>query len=163
MPPWLPEPGEWKFSDDLHLSPEEIRFFKNGCKTHPEGSPSDLPLRRISIPDATRPADLILRADSPLKFRQRSDVYWNFIFRVPLEKTRWIKAIEIPRASAASSITQISSWIARNLRVVRKNSPAAVSQAWNCKLNPNPSIRRPFLLLKPEQSSSPEPPGCFAS
>src|SRR5215468_2745966 len=28
MPPWLPEQGEFKFNDDLHLSREEIALFQ---------------------------------------------------------------------------------------------------------------------------------------
>src|SRR6516162_9050119 len=44
MPPWLPEPGEWKFNDDLHLSAEEISLFKKWVEEGmPEGAPSDLP------------------------------------------------------------------------------------------------------------------------
>jgi tetratricopeptide (TPR) repeat protein len=98
MPPWLPEPGAFKFNDDLHLTPEEIALFKKWIDDGmTEGSPSDLPpAPRFNSGWHLGEPDLILHADSPFEVpASGSDVYWNFIFRPPLEKTRWIKAIEI--------------------------------------------------------------------
>src|SRR5882724_5575768 len=82
MPPWLLEPGEWKFSDDLHLSPEEIALFQKWVQDGmPEGSPSDLPPAPHFNPGwQLGQPDLILRADSPFEVPANgSDVYWNFI------------------------------------------------------------------------------------
>ena len=98
MPPWLPEPGEWKFNDDLHLSADEIALFQKWVEAGmPEGATSDLPpAPKFSIGWQLGQPDLILRADSSFEVpASGSDVYWNFIFRVSLEKTRYIKAIEI--------------------------------------------------------------------
>jgi tetratricopeptide (TPR) repeat protein len=98
MPPWLPEPGEWKFNDDLHLTPEEIALFKKWVDAGmPEGAPADLPpAPRFNSGWHLGEPDLILHAPSPFEVpASGSDVYWNFIFRPPLKKTRWIKAIEI--------------------------------------------------------------------
>jgi tetratricopeptide (TPR) repeat protein len=98
MPPWLPDPGEWKFADDLHLSPEEIALFQKWVEAGmPEGVPVDLPPAPHFNPGwHLGQPDLILQADSPFAVpASGSDVYWNFIFRLPLEKTRWVKAIEI--------------------------------------------------------------------
>jgi len=98
MPPWLPEPGEWKFNDDLHLAQEEIALFKKWVNTGmPEGAPSDLPpAPRFNSGWHLGEPDMTLHADSSFEVPANgSDVYWNFIFRPPLEKTRWIKAIEI--------------------------------------------------------------------
>ncbi len=40
--------------------------------------------------------DLILTAQKPLILPpEGTDTYWNFIFRLPIEQTRWMKAIEI--------------------------------------------------------------------
>jgi len=98
MPPWLPEQGEFKFNDDLHLSREEIALFQKWVEAGMlEGPPADLPPTPKFNPGwhLGRP-DLILHADSSFEVpASGSDVYWNFVFRVPLEKTRWIKAIEI--------------------------------------------------------------------
>ena len=98
MPPWLPEPGEWKFNDDLHLSPEEIALFRKWVDDGMiEGVSADLPAVPHFNPGwHLGEPDLILHADSPFEVpASGSDVYWNFIFRPPLEKTRWVKAVEI--------------------------------------------------------------------
>ena len=98
MPPWLPESGEWKFNDDLHLSPEEIALFKKWVDdSTPEGVPVDLPpVPHFNPGWHLGQPDLILRADSPFEVpASGSDVYWNFIFRPPLATSRWIKAVEI--------------------------------------------------------------------
>lgn len=98
MPPWLPEPGEWKFNDDLHLSSGEIALFQEWVKDGmSEGTPADLPPAPKFNPGwQLGQPDLILLADSSFEVPAAgSDVYWNFIFRVPIEKTRWVKAIEI--------------------------------------------------------------------
>jgi len=98
MPPWLPEPGEWKFTDDLHLTPEEIALFQKWVEAGmPEGVPATLPpVPHFNPGWHLGEPDLILHTDSSLEVpASGSDVYWNFIFRLPLEKTRWVKAIEI--------------------------------------------------------------------
>jgi Tfp pilus assembly protein PilF len=98
MPPWLPEPGDAKFTGDLHLSPGEISLFQKWVADGiSEGDASDLPLApRFNSGWQLGKPDLILRADSSYEVpASGSDVYWNFIFRPPVEMTRWIKAIEI--------------------------------------------------------------------
>jgi len=98
MPPWLPEPGAAQFNDDLHLTPEEISLFRKWVDAGmPEGAPAELPpAPKFNSGWQLGEPDLILRADSSYEIpTSGSDVYWNFIFRVPLEQTRWIKAIEI--------------------------------------------------------------------
>ncbi|MBS1840372.1 MAG: tetratricopeptide repeat protein [Acidobacteria bacterium] len=98
MPPWLPEPGEWKFNDDLHLTPDEIALFAKWVDAGmPEGAPSDLPpAPRFNSGWHLGEPDLILHAESFFEVpASGSDVYWNFIFHPPLEKTRWVRAIEI--------------------------------------------------------------------
>lgn len=98
MPPWLPEPQQLRFADDLRLPQAQIdliqRWVTQGAI---EGDPADLPPPpkfaqgwRLGTPD------LILTAPKPLILpAQGTDTYWNFIFRLPIEKTRWVKAIEI--------------------------------------------------------------------
>jgi tetratricopeptide (TPR) repeat protein len=98
MPPWLPEPQELKFADDLRLPQEEIdriqRWVEQGAV---EGDSKDLPPPpkfvegwRLGKPD------LVLTANKPLTLPpQGTDTYWNFIFPVPIKDTRWVKAVEI--------------------------------------------------------------------
>jgi tetratricopeptide (TPR) repeat protein/mono/diheme cytochrome c family protein len=98
MPPWLPEPQALKFADELRLSQAEIdlmaRWVEQGTV---EGNASDLPPQpkfvegwRLGKPD------LILTATKPLTLPpQGTDTYWNFIFPVPIQSTKWVKAVEI--------------------------------------------------------------------
>ena len=98
MPPWLPQPQELKFADELRLSDAEInliaRWVEQGAI---EGNAADLPAPpkfvegwRLGKPD------LILTATKALVLPpQGTDTYWNFVFPVPIEKTRWVKAVEI--------------------------------------------------------------------
>jgi Tfp pilus assembly protein PilF len=98
MPPWLPEPQPLKFADDLRLPDTDIgliaRWVEQGAI---EGDAHDLPAPpkfvegwRLGKPD------LILTANKPLMLPpQGTDTYWNFIFPVPIQGTRWVKAVEI--------------------------------------------------------------------
>ena len=98
MPPWLPEPQKLEFADEQRLTDDEInliaRWVEQGAV---EGNPGDLPPQpkfiegwRLGKPD------LILTASKPLTLpTQGTDTYWNFIFPVPIQETRWVKAIEI--------------------------------------------------------------------
>jgi Tfp pilus assembly protein PilF/mono/diheme cytochrome c family protein len=98
MPPWLPEPQELKFADEMRLSQKEINLIQNWVEQGAvEGNPAHLPPQpkfvqgwRLGEPD------MILQAEKPLILPpQGTDTYWNFIFRVPITETRWVKAIEI--------------------------------------------------------------------
>jgi len=98
MPPWLPEPQELKFADEMRLSDAEINLIERWVEQGAvEGSPADLPPQpkfvqgwRLGKPD------LILTAEKPLVLPpQGTDTYWNFIFPVPIHETRWVKAVEI--------------------------------------------------------------------
>jgi tetratricopeptide (TPR) repeat protein len=98
MPPWLPEPGELKFADELRLTAAEIAVIQSWVdQGEIEGNAADLP------PQPTFAAgwqlgkpDVIVRAEKPyLLPASGSDSYWNFVFRTPLHRSRWLKAIEI--------------------------------------------------------------------
>jgi Flp pilus assembly protein TadD/mono/diheme cytochrome c family protein len=98
MPPWLPAPQPLEFADELRLSDAEIERIANWVEQGaPEGDSADLPVppRFVAGWRLGKP-DLILTATQPLILpAQGTDSYWNFIFPVPLEHTRWVKAVEI--------------------------------------------------------------------
>jgi Flp pilus assembly protein TadD len=98
MPPWLPEPQELKFADELRLSDAEINLIARWAEQGAiEGNAADLPPQPKFV-DGWRlgKPDLILTATKPLTLPpQGTDTYWNFIFPVPIENTRWVKAVEI--------------------------------------------------------------------
>lgn len=98
MPPWLPEPQELRFADEQRLSAAEIdriaTWVEQGAV---EGNTKDLPPAPTFVEGwRLGKPDLVLTATKPLTLPpQGTDTYWNFIFPVPIEETRWVKAIEI--------------------------------------------------------------------
>ena len=98
MPPWLPAPEGLQFRDELRLTDQEIArvqaWVEQGAV---EGSPSDLP----PAPKFTQgwqmgQPDVVIKAAKPFALPPSgSDLYWNFVFRAPVDRTRWLKAIEI--------------------------------------------------------------------
>jgi tetratricopeptide (TPR) repeat protein len=98
MPPWLPEPNELKFADELRLTPEQIsliqKWYEQGVV---EGDQADLPANPKFVPgwQLGKP-DLIIQAEKPFSLPPGgTDTYWNFIFRSPVSSTHWLRAIEI--------------------------------------------------------------------
>jgi len=98
MPPWLPEPSDFKFADELHLTDQQIaliaKWVEGGAM---EGAAFDLPPAPNFVEgwQMGRP-DLIIKAERPYLLPAKgNDQYWNFIFRTPVNQTRWLKAMEI--------------------------------------------------------------------
>ena len=98
MPPWLPEPQALKFADEWRLSDEQIAIIEKWVKEGaPEGNPADLPPQpKFAEGWQLGQPDLVLKATKPYQLlASGSDMYWNFIFPVPIDRTRWVKAVEI--------------------------------------------------------------------
>ena len=98
MPPWLPEPGELKFTDELRLSHQEIAAIQAWVdEGEIEGDPSDLPAQpAFTAGWQLGKPDVIVRTEKPyLLPASGSDTYWNFVFRTPVHRSRWLRAIEI--------------------------------------------------------------------
>jgi len=98
MPPWLPSQDGLRLEDDSHLSSDEIallqKWVADGTQ---EGNRDEIPPapKFISGWQLGTP-DLVLKASAPFEVpASGSDVYWNFIFRAPLNSSRFIRAIEI--------------------------------------------------------------------
>jgi len=98
MPPWLPDQGELKFADELRLSASEIARIQAWVdQGTPEGNPADLPAKpKFAEGWQLGKPDIIAKATKPYSLpASGSDNYWNFVFRAPVDRTRWLKAIEI--------------------------------------------------------------------
>lgn len=98
MPPWLPAPGDFAFADELRLTPEQIALFRAWYEAdEPQGDARDLPaLPKFSEGWQLGKPDVILQAAKPYELSAGgTDRYWNFVFRAPFAKTRWIRAVEI--------------------------------------------------------------------
>jgi tetratricopeptide (TPR) repeat protein len=98
MPPWLPAADDPKFADDLRLSAEQIALIQTWAEQGAaEGDPAALPAKPQFVEgwQLGKP-DLVVRATRPFALAAGgSDTYWNFVFRSPVDQTRWLKAIEI--------------------------------------------------------------------
>jgi len=98
MPPWLPEPGDFAFADDLRLNPEQIAILQSWVdQGAPEGDLAHLPPKpQFAEGWQLGKPDVIARAQMPYTLpASGADTYWNFLFRAPVDRTRWLKAIEI--------------------------------------------------------------------
>lgn len=98
MPPWLPEPQPLKFAGELRLTEKQIALIKAWVDERaPEGDPADLPPAPKFVEGwQLGTPDVVLRAAKPFILpASGSDMYWNFIFPIPIERTRWVKAVEI--------------------------------------------------------------------
>lgn len=98
MPPWLPEPGSYAFSDERRLSKEQIALIQRWV----EGGMPEGDAAHATKPPAFEPGwqlgkpDLIVTAAKPFVLPATgSDVYWNFVVPVPVDGTRWLRALEI--------------------------------------------------------------------
>jgi Flp pilus assembly protein TadD len=98
MPPWLPEDGEMKFADEMRLTPEQIAQIQAWAEEGaPEGEARDLPPKpKFTEGWQLGKPDVVVRAVKPYLLPPGgTDNYWNFVFRSPVQSTKWLRAIEI--------------------------------------------------------------------
>jgi tetratricopeptide (TPR) repeat protein len=98
MPPWLPDDGDLKFADDLRLSEDEIARIQTWVEQGAlEGNPKDLPAKPTFVEgwQLGKPDVIVKAAKAYALPAGGSDNYWNFVFRAPVDRTRWLKAMEI--------------------------------------------------------------------
>jgi hypothetical protein len=95
MPPWLPEHGYGDFAGELRLTDRQIQTIADWVAQgapRGEGEPANAPAAASPL---GKP-DLVIQAERPFTVpASGDDVYWNFVFRPPIEKTRYVRAIEI--------------------------------------------------------------------
>ena len=98
MPPWLPDPNVVAFADQLRLTQQEIAVITRWAE---QGAPAGKLAQAPPPPKLTTgwqggKPDLILQAPSGYVVpAQGMDVYHNFIFRVPVHSTHYVRAVEI--------------------------------------------------------------------
>jgi len=99
MPPWQPEPGELKFDGERRLSDAQITVIQQWVEEGAvEGQPGELP----PVPHFAEEGwqlgtpDLVPRTQKPFLLPAAGgDTYWNFVLPIPVDGTRWVKAVEI--------------------------------------------------------------------
>ncbi|MBV9264665.1 MAG: tetratricopeptide repeat protein [Acidobacteriaceae bacterium] len=98
MPPWLPEHGYGEFADELRLTEAQIQCIASWVLAGaPEGPPEAEPVAP-SYMERWRlgPPDLIVKAAQPFQVPvDGTDVFWNFILKPPVTRTRYVRAIDI--------------------------------------------------------------------
>ena len=125
MPPWLPEPNHGDFLDLRRLSDSDVALLKKWVDAGmPQGNPAEAPPPPLY--DATwqlgKP-DLVLTTAAPYTLQPNgTDVFRNFIFPNPLQKTRYVRAMEI-RPNPASVVHHANVLIDRlaSLRLTHPN------------------------------------------
>jgi Tfp pilus assembly protein PilF/mono/diheme cytochrome c family protein len=98
MPPWPPETGTLKYADERRLSDQQIATIKAWVDQGMlEGKASDLPPKPKFVEGwQLGQPDLILKAEKPYTLpASGGDQYWNFILPVPINETKWVRAVEI--------------------------------------------------------------------
>ena len=163
MPPWLPEPQELRFADELHLSNDQITLLQMWVEQGAvEGASADLPPAPQFVPgwQLGRP-DEIIEAKKPYTLpASGSDMYWNFIFRTPVDRTRWLKAIEI-RPGEKRAVHHANILVDRNQSARRQETePGAGFPGMELKIESetfDPDSH--FLFWKPGTVPRAEPDG----
>lgn len=98
MPPWLPEQGNETFVGARRLSAHErssiLRWIEQGM-IRDDSAAADR-VTPTEAPDPDGKPDLILDVDAPFAMpADGPDVFRNFVLRVPLERSRFVRAIRI--------------------------------------------------------------------
>ncbi|MCA9169974.1 MAG: tetratricopeptide repeat protein [Planctomycetales bacterium] len=98
MPPWLPEPGSHRLAFERRLTEAQIQTIQawaaNGKLRGDEaGLP---PLPEMTTGWQLGEPDLVVRMDRAFELpAEGRDVYRNFVVPIPLERPRWVSAMEL--------------------------------------------------------------------
>jgi Tfp pilus assembly protein PilF len=163
MPPWLPAPQPLQFADELRLSDVQIALLREWVEQgEAEGDAADLPPSPHFVPGwQLRQPDEIVQAEKAFTLpASGSDMYWNFVFRNPVNRTRWLKALEI-RPGNKRIVHHANILVDRNeFARARESEPGAGFAGMELKITSeafDPDSH--FLFWKPGTMIQPEPKG----
>lgn len=98
MPPWMPSGGDHAFEGARSLTPREIELIRlwvkqgavAGDAAHHRDAPTWPEGWQLGRPD------LIVEMDQPyLLDSELADVYRNFVLPIPVDRPRWVRAVEL--------------------------------------------------------------------
>jgi Flp pilus assembly protein TadD len=98
MPPWLPEAGHGDFADANVLTDGQIQMITDWAMQGARyGNTSEAPNPpRFTSGWQLGPPDMIVEAKRSFSLpASGTDVYWNFIFTPPIDKLRYVRAVEV--------------------------------------------------------------------
>ncbi len=103
MPPWLPEHGYGQFAGERRLTDAQLHTIQQWVADGMlEGSPADAPPTPQFTPGwQLGEPDLVIQAPKPFTLQASGpDVFWNFVLHVPIDQTRYVRALEIRPGNA---------------------------------------------------------------
>lgn len=163
MPPWLPEPGELKLEQERRLSDAQIALIQKWVEQGAvEGNPRDLPPKpRFALGWQLGMPDLIVTAAKPYTVPAGGgDSYWNFILPIPVDRVRWVRAVEI--RSGNQRLIHHANVIIDRYRSSRRREVAPGAGFGGMELEIDTEHFDPdshFLFLKPGTVVKPFPDG----
>jgi tetratricopeptide (TPR) repeat protein len=97
MPPWLPDAGHEQFQAERRLSDAERDLLSKWvAASTPEGDVHDLPSPpKFASGWQLGEPDLVLECDEFQLPATGMDRFRNFVLSVPIDRTRWIRAVEL--------------------------------------------------------------------
>jgi len=98
MPPWLPDTQVSKFVDQLELSDVQIKTIQSWVGQGAAAGDLASAPKPQNFPDGWQlgKPDLVLTTPKPWTMPASSvDIYRNFIFRVPIDQMKYVRAVEI--------------------------------------------------------------------
>ena len=98
MPPWKAEPGFGEFTNDRHLSAEQIALFRDWAESGtPEGSSKDLPpAPKFTDGWTLGEPDVVLEPDEDYDLgAEGPDIYRCFVIPTKLTEDHYIRALEV--------------------------------------------------------------------
>jgi len=161
MPPWLPEQTDFPFADELRLTPEQIAMFRAWYEAgEPQGDAKDLPpAPKFTAGWQLGKPDVTLQASKPFLLPAGgTDAYWNFVLRLPLADTRWIKAVEIRPGN--NRVVHHANLLVDRSNSARRQEPAPGDGFAGMELQIESEQFDPdghFLFWKPGSLVTPEP------
>ncbi len=166
MPPWLPESGAdvVSLAGDRRLSPGDLSLIAAWVKAGtPEGAGSPPTPPAYTSEWQLGPPDLILEMPKAMQVpASGTDLFENFVLPVPLDGTRWVRAMEIKPGSP--QVTHHANVTVDRTASVRRAHPADWQQGIpgmdllvdsGDRFDPDSH----FLFWKPDSTALVEPAG----
>jgi Tfp pilus assembly protein PilF/mono/diheme cytochrome c family protein len=142
MPPWQPEPGEFRVRGERRLSDDQIdtiaRWAAAGA---PEGNRADLPVAPVFKDgwDAGQP-DAVVTVPQPYVVAPGGeDVYRNMVIRAPFDADVFVRAVEFRTAGAPvhHAVIRIDRTPASRRRDAEDEEPGFDGMAWHNVQDPD--------------------------
>jgi Flp pilus assembly protein TadD/mono/diheme cytochrome c family protein len=164
MPPWLPAPGFEPLAGDRRLSADEISLIAAWVRQGtPEGIGPAPPPPVYTSAWQLGPPDLILEMPQAMHVpASGTDLFENFALPVPIDSTRWVRAMEIQPGSP--QVTHHANVILDRTASFRRAHPADWQKGIpgmdllvdsGDRFDPDSH----FLFWKPDSTALVEPPG----